>query len=62
VFEEMDPNGDGNVSADELRRYVKEEYKYDIEDEKLDAMIATADKSGDGTISYKEFLAEWESQ
>lgn len=51
-------NGDGFLDKAELKAFVMEMLNKEISEERLDAIIAAADKNGDGKISMSEFLAE----
>ena len=52
AFHQMDKNGDGQVSQEELKNYVNEKGGNVTMVEQL---IKTLDKSGDGQVSMAEF-------
>lgn len=51
AFVEMDTDGSGQISVEELRQVLKDE-----PDEKIKQYIAEYDADGDGMINYQEFL------
>mmetsp|Transcript_9810 Transcript_9810/g.20818 ORF Transcript_9810/g.20818 Transcript_9810/m.20818 type:complete len:153 (-) Transcript_9810:278-736(-) len=54
AFRVFDKNGDGYISADELRQ-IMASLGETLTDEEVEMMIDEADVDGDGQISYKEF-------
>jgi len=52
VFRSLDKNGDGLISAAELKEIVKG-------GEDVVKVIAEVDKNGDGVVDYEEFIAAW---
>ena len=54
VFQAVDKNGDGFLSADELRTALQQFGKSVSEDD-FARYMAKADKDGDGKVSYEEF-------
>ncbi len=55
-FNEMDADGDGIVTKEDLRQKAKEVHYYLSEGE-LDSTIQSMDADGDGKISLEEFFA-----
>ena len=55
-FKEIDTDGSGSLSPEELRQ-VLEEVGEDMTEDALEAIIQEADKDGDGEINYDEFVA-----
>ena len=51
AFCEYDKNGDGKISADEIRHVLK-----DLKSEDIDKYIAEYDTNKDGVIDYSEFM------
>ncbi|BFZ11794.1 hypothetical protein BsWGS_14833 [Bradybaena similaris] len=54
AFKIFDANGDGFITAAELRRIVTSMGER-LTEEEADAMIKKADQNGDGRINYEEF-------
>merc|ERR1711934_669882 len=54
IFSMFDADNTGRISLSNLRQVAKE-LGYDIDEKALRAMIATADRDGDGQIDNKEF-------
>ncbi len=48
----MDQNGDGHITAEELRSAMRR-LGEQISDEEVDQLIAAADANGDGVIDYE---------
>ncbi|KAK7103641.1 calmodulin-like [Littorina saxatilis] len=55
VFKTLDTDGDGNVSAAELRAALQNRGQ-DITSDQIQAMLNTADTDGNGQLSFEEFL------
>ena len=53
-FQALDKNGDGYLSADELRTALQQ-FGQSVSEEDLARYIAKADKDGDGKVNYEEF-------
>ena len=53
----FDRNGDGHVTAQELREVLENTGEY-MKREDIDELIATADCNGDGRIDYEGECAE----
>ncbi|KAL5500504.1 hypothetical protein EMCRGX_G012077 [Ephydatia muelleri] len=56
AFGQFDMNGDGYITADEIRHVMREAGDI-LENEDVDAMIYLADTDGDGKVNYEEFVA-----
>ncbi|XP_066264508.1 calmodulin-beta-like [Branchiostoma lanceolatum] len=56
AFRVFDTNGDGFLSAEELR-HVMTCLGQQLTDEDVEDMVRLADKDGDGKINYAEFAA-----
>mmetsp|Transcript_23882 Transcript_23882/g.68597 ORF Transcript_23882/g.68597 Transcript_23882/m.68597 type:complete len:155 (+) Transcript_23882:122-586(+) len=54
AFKVFDVDGDGFITAEELRQ-IMEKLGETLTDEEVDMMIEEADADGDGQVSYKEF-------
>ena len=55
-FEMFDKDGDGRITADEVRAILKQ-LGDELCDDEVDDVIREADTDGDGTISFEEFAA-----
>eukprot|EP00090_Calanus_glacialis_P002215 TRINITY_DN11663_c0_g1_i1.p1 TRINITY_DN11663_c0_g1~~TRINITY_DN11663_c0_g1_i1.p1 ORF type:complete len:149 (-),score=53.08 TRINITY_DN11663_c0_g1_i1:52-498(-) len=55
AFKFLDKNGDGQISADELRQLVTK-FGTPMSEADADKLIAIADQNGDGVIDYAEFV------
>eukprot|EP00794_Sanderia_malayensis_P015262 gene15262-16837_t len=55
VYKLFDKDGDGVINEKELG-VIMSGHGYDIKDEDLTAMIKKGDYSGDGTVSFNEFI------
>ncbi|KAJ3808337.1 hypothetical protein EV368DRAFT_66826 [Lentinula lateritia] len=53
AFQVFDKNGDGTISAKELKA-VMESLGENLSDKEVDAMIFEADQDGDGSINYED--------
>lgn len=56
VFGSFDQDGDGKISATELRLCVKASLGEDMPDEEVQALMALADTDGDGLLDEEEFV------
>ncbi|GLJ42456.1 hypothetical protein SUGI_0879890 [Cryptomeria japonica] len=56
VFQHFDVDGDGKISADELRNVLVSLGEEDLSEEELTAMIKEADSNGDGYIDLTDFI------
>ena len=57
LFKQLDKNGDGTLSRDEIRELFKMS-KCQYSQEQIEEIIKDADKNGDGAISFAEFKNE----
>ena len=55
AFKVFDSDGNGNISADELRQ-IMANLGEKLTDEEVDEMVKEADIDGDGQINYEEFV------
>jgi len=59
LFDEADDNGSGLLDKEEMKRiFLENDIK--CSPEKVDHIFDACDKDGNGQISYKEFLTEWQ--
>ena len=56
LFEKHDKDGDGFISAAELRQIMENCLGEKLTDKEVDEMIREADVDGDGQINYEEFV------
>ncbi|CAD6228097.1 unnamed protein product [Miscanthus lutarioriparius] len=56
VFSALDRDGDGKLSAAELRLCMKAALGEDVSAEEVDRLVASADADGDGLLSQEELL------
>ncbi|KAL6613792.1 hypothetical protein ACP70R_036062 [Stipagrostis hirtigluma subsp. patula] len=56
VFASFDKDGDGRISAAELRLCMKAAIGDEMSDEDLEAIMASADTDGDGLLDEEEFV------
>ena len=56
IFKEIDINGDGNLSKDEVLLGYEKHFGIPISEEQGDEMFARIDLDGNGTIDYTEFV------
>ena len=54
-FEKADLNGNGLITADELRQFMSKQYNMNLNDEQLNDMMAENDLDGDGHLNKEEF-------
>ena len=54
AFKCLDRNGDGEITADEMKYYMMN-YGEVMDEEEADLLIKFADRNGDGLIEFKEF-------
>merc|ERR1712110_491566 len=57
AFKALDKDGDGQMTKDEIKEFLKKEDPETFTDEVCDALYADANKDGDGGITVKEFTA-----
>ena len=55
AFQQFDADGSGSISADELGSALRS-CRGDLSEEDVEALLAKADASGDGSVDYNEFL------
>eukprot|EP00930_Biecheleria_cincta_P004055 TRINITY_DN10495_c0_g1_i2.p1 TRINITY_DN10495_c0_g1~~TRINITY_DN10495_c0_g1_i2.p1 ORF type:complete len:355 (-),score=59.09 TRINITY_DN10495_c0_g1_i2:74-1138(-) len=58
MFERFDANKDGSISKTELRALLSQKLKVDVTEDQLNTVLAKADKTGNGSLSYQEFV-QW---
>uniref|UniRef100_A0A0E0CD40 EF-hand domain-containing protein n=1 Tax=Oryza meridionalis TaxID=40149 RepID=A0A0E0CD40_9ORYZ len=56
VFGSFDQDGDGKISATELRLCVKASLGEDMPEDEVQALMASADTDGDGLLDEEEFV------
>lgn len=56
VFKEIDINGDGNLSKEEVLLGYEKHFGVEITEDQVDEMFAKIDLDGNGTIDYTEFV------
>ena len=54
-FKEVDVDGNGTVSPEELQKFMKEQGEK-LPEGVINVMVAMVDTDGDGKINYEEFL------
>jgi len=57
-FEELDNDGSNTLNREEVKAMFTE-LEINVSEDSLTALIDAADTSGDGKISYKEFVDSW---
>ncbi|KAF0889647.1 hypothetical protein E2562_030128 [Oryza meyeriana var. granulata] len=62
VFAAFDKDGDGKVSASELRGCMAAALSEDVSEEEAAAILATADSDGDGLLDHEEFARLQETE
>lgn len=56
IFKEIDIDGDGNLSKEEILLGYEKHFGIPISEEQVDEMFAKIDLDGNGTIDYTEFV------
>lgn len=56
IFKEIDINGDGNLSKEEVLLGYEKHFGVEITEDQVDEMFAKIDLDGNGTIDYTEFV------
>lgn len=56
IFKEIDINGDGNLSKEEVLLGYEKHFGVETTEEQVDEMFAKIDLDGNGTIDYTEFV------
>ena len=55
TFKEMDVDGNGTITSEELQKVMKEQGEK-LPEALINVMVAMADTNGDGKIDFEEFL------
>ena len=55
TFKEMDVDGNGTITSEELQKVMKEQGEK-LTEAVINVMVAMADTNGDGKIDFEEFL------
>jgi Ca2+-binding EF-hand superfamily protein len=58
TFNELDVNGDGQITTQEFRSAMSARGE-EVTDEEIESIFADADSNHDGMISLAEFTAAW---
>ncbi|XP_045181825.2 squidulin-like [Mercenaria mercenaria] len=56
AFENFDKDGDGYITATEIKQ-VFQESGVELDDDEIAELVAEADENGDGVISFEEFVS-----
>ena len=56
MFQQLDENGDGKLSKQEVLNGYEEVFGIPINEEEVDKMFNEIDMDGNGTIDYTEFV------
>ena len=56
IFTQLDKNGNGSLSRDELLDGYRRVYGYNFNEEEVNALLEMADTDGSGEIDYSEWL------
>ena len=56
VFRELDINGDGTLSKEELLEGYRKFYGGDFDEKEVEALIEMGDTNGDGVLDFSEFM------
>ena len=56
MFKELDENGDGKLSKEEVLKGYEKTFGVPINEEEVDKMFKEIDVDGNGTIDYTEFV------
>ena len=56
MFKELDENGDGKLSKEEVLKGYEKTFGVAINEEEVDKMFKEIDVDGNGTIDYTEFV------
>ena len=56
MFQELDENGDGKLSKEEILNGYEKAFGVPIEEDDVDKMFKEIDIDGNGTIDYTEFV------
>ena len=58
TFKRLDTDGSGYITAEDIRKLVNDAGLGDeVTNEQIDEVIASVDTSGDGKVSWEEFVA-----
>ena len=55
MFQSFNNDGDGYITADDLRKCMRE-FNENVTDDELAKFVVAADNDGDGRVSYEEFV------
>ena len=55
IFAELDINGDGKLSKEELLEGYRKFYGGDFNEQEVEALIEMGDTNGDGVLDFSEF-------
>lgn len=56
MFQQLDKNGDGKLSKEEVLEGYEEVFNMPINEEEVDKMFSEIDIDGNGSIDYTEFV------
>jgi Ca2+-binding EF-hand superfamily protein len=56
MFNQFDVDGDGVITRDELKKMMESIHMTELSDEEIELAMQEADKNGDGSINFYEFV------